>query len=215
MNWKYNEGIPYLFLGELVKEKFDYSTWNGGTSRVALQQLVWNVASKATPIKDNITNTWGDTYYQRWDCEKTYPFSEQEVNSNVEILSFMLESHTNLDGRSDINRGVHNLLNTRPSNTVFNDVYSQKDNFFTYQILDEKFSSQEFNADIVWSLTKNNLDDIDKWTCLLSTNEMSLDGRYGNVRKILNVNDVLIAFQDTGITQIRYNETAAVTTSTL
>lgn len=213
LTWRYKGETPYLFLGELVKKVFDYDTWNGGTNEQALEQLVWNVASHVTPIDEHVTKAWGDTYYQRWDCEKTYPFTEQDVNSNVEILSFMLESHVNLDGRCDVNRGLHNLLNTRPHNTIFNNVYSQEDNFFTYQVLDEKFSKSHFEADIVWSLTKNNMDEIDKWTCLLASNEMSLDGRYGTVRKVLNVNDVLVTFQDTGIANIRYNETAALNTT--
>lgn len=213
LTWRYRGDVPYLFLGELVKRVFDYDTWNGGTEEQALEQLVWNVASNVTPLGEHITKSWGDTYYQRWDCEKTYPFTEEDVNSNVEILSFMLESHQNLDGRCDVNRGIHNLLNVRPHNTIFNNVYSQEDNFFTYQVLDEKFSKNHFEADIVWSLTKNNMDDIDKWTCLLASNEMSLDGRYGTVRKVLNVNDVLVTFQDTGIAQVRYNETAALNTT--
>lgn len=213
LTWRFKGETPYLFLGELVKRVFDYDTWNGGTEEQALEQLIWNVASNVTPLGEHITKSWGDTYYQRWDCEKTYPFTEEDVNSNVEILSFMLESHQNLDGRCDVNRGIHNLLNVRPHNTIFNNVYSQEDNFFTYQVLDEKFSKNHFEADIVWSLTKNNMDDIDKWTCLLASNEMSLDGRYGTVRKVLNVNDVLVTFQDTGIAQVRYNETAALNTT--
>ena len=213
LNWDYKAETPYLFLGELIRKSFDYDDWNGGISDNALEQLVWNVASFATPMDQMLTQSWGDTYYQRWDCEKTYPFTEEDVNSNVEVLSFMLESHKNLDGRCDVNRGIHNLVNVRPSNTIYNEVYSQKDNFFTYQVLDEKFSKSHFEADVIWSLTKNNMDDIDKWTCLLASNEMSLDGRYGTVRKILNVNDVLIAFQDTAIANIKYNETAALNTT--
>jgi hypothetical protein len=43
----------------------------------------------------------------------------------------MIESHTNLDGRSDVNRGDTNLINLRPSNSnIINNVYSQQDNFF-------------------------------------------------------------------------------------
>lgn len=214
LSWEYNSSTPYLFMGELVKKEFDYNTWNGGVSQHALEQLTWNVASKATPIEKHLNISWGDTYYQRWDCEKTYPFTEEDTNSNVEVLSFMLESHTNLDGRSDVNRGIHNLSNVRPSNTIYTDVYSQKDNFFTYQVLNDKFTTKEhFEADVVWSLTKSNMDDIDKWTCLVSTNEMPLDGRYGTIRKILNVNDSLIVFQDRGMSQIKYNETAALNTS--
>jgi len=205
--------VPYMFMGELVKKVFDYGTWMGGTGNYGLQQLVWNVASKAAPVGTFLKQSWGDTFYQRWDCQKTYPYTEDDKNSIVDVLSFMLESHDNLDGRCDINRGLNNLLNLRPMNTIFNRNYSQKDNFFTYKVLDEKFSKKHFEADVLWSLTKNNVDDIDRWTCLVSTNEMSLDGRYGTVRKILNVNDVLVAFQDSAITDIRYNENAALATT--
>lgn len=213
LNWDVDSSIPYLFLGELIKKDFLYSTWNGGHSKEALQQLNWNVASKVTPIDKDIEQSWGDTFYQRWDCEKTYPFTEDDKNSNVEILSFMVESHTNLDGRCDVNRGINNLLNTRPSNTLFNPVYSQKDNFFSYQTLDDRFEVNHFKSDIVWSLSKINVDTIDKWTNLLATNEMSLDGRYGTVRKILNVNDNLITFQDSAISSIKFNESSALTTT--
>jgi len=106
----------------------------------------------------------------------------------------MLESHKNLDGRCDVNRGTNNLINLRPTNTMFNQVYSQLNNFFNYHVLDDYLSKTRFEADVVWSLSKTNLDIIDKWTSLVATNEMSLDGRYGTIRKILNVNDVLIAF---------------------
>ena len=124
LDWEQNS--LYLFLGELVKEQFDYNTWYGGNTEYALEQLNWNVCSTYTSIDIPIDKTWGDTFYQRWECLKTYPFSEQEVNSNVEILSFMLESHMNLDGRSDVNRGTYNLVNNRPSNTnIFNTSYNQ------------------------------------------------------------------------------------------
>lgn len=213
LDWDVDSSIQYLFLGELVKKAFDYDTWNGGTSDIALTDLNWIVASGNTPISQNVKASWGDTFYQRWDCEKTYPFTEAEKNSNVEVLSFMLESHSNLDGRCDVNRGINNLINLRPANTIYNNAYNQQDNFFNYQVLDEKFERNRFEADVVWSLTKNSLDVIDKWTCLLATNEMSLDGRYGTLRKILNVNDNLVGFQDTGMAQIKYNESAALSTT--
>lgn len=210
--WRNTTSSPYLFIGELVKKVFDYNTWNGGFSSNALNLLNWNIASEVTPILNNITTTWGDTYYQRWDCQKTYPFTEEDTNSNVEILSCMLETHDNIDGRCDVNRGIFNLLNTRPYNTIYNDVYSQNDNIFSYKTLETTFDKKHFEADIVWSLTKNNLNIIDKWTNLVSTNQMSLDGRYGTIRKILNVNDVLVAFQDSGMATIKYNESVALNT---
>ena len=212
LNWE-TDGYPYLFMGELVKKVFDYNTWMGGTDEYALEQLHWNVASPVTSTNKNILSSWGDTYYQRWDCEKTYPFTEEDKNSIVEVLSFMLESHKNLDGRSDINRGLANLLNLRPSNTMFNPAYEQEDNFFSYSILDDKFKKNIFETDIAWSLTKNNMSDVDSWTSLVAVNQMSLDGRFGTVRKILNVSDTLIAFQDSGMSVIKYNEETALQTS--
>ena len=209
----WQEPSSYLFLGELVRKDFDYNSWYNGNTDYALQQLTWNVCSAITPISDNIENTWGDTYYQRWECLKTYPYTEQEVNSNVEVLSFMLESHTNLDGRSDINRGVNNLLNLRPSNTnLFNPVYNQQDNFFSYKILDEKFDKNIFENQVVWSLSKSNLDNIDKWTDIHAVNNLQLDGKLGSINKIINMNDTLLAFQDNGISTIDYNLKSALTT---
>lgn len=214
LNWQEVGATPYLFLGELVKKVFDYNTWLGGTQEQGLKQVTWNVASRVTPVTtDLIKYTWGDTFYQRWDCQKTFPFTEEDKNSVVDVLSFMLESHKNLDGRCDVNRGISNLLNIRPSNTMFNQAYNQKDNFFSYQLLDKKFDKTHFEADVLWSLRKYNNDDIDKWTSLVASNEMSLDGRYGTIRKILNLNDTLLAFQDQAITTIKYNEQVALATT--
>jgi hypothetical protein len=182
-------------MGELVKKEFDYSTWLGGTSKFALQQLNWNVCSKATSINNSIENTWGDTYYQRWDCLKTYPTSEEDKNSIVDVLSFMVETHINLDGRCDVNRGVNNLINARPTNfNLLNTAYNQLDNFFAYKITDDKFDDNAYENQVVWSLTKVPMDDIDKWTCLNAVNYLNLNGTYGKLNKILNVNDVLVAF---------------------
>lgn len=211
LNWE--ESYPYLFLGEIVKKDFNYNEWYNGISDYALQQINWNVCSGITEKQENIDTTWGDTYYQRWDCLKTYPYTEQEVNSNVEVLSFMIESHTNLDGRSDVNRGDTNLINLRPSNSnIINNVYSQQDNFFQYKVLDEKFSKNEFGNQVVWSLSKNNLDNIDKWTSVSAVNTLQLDGKLGKINKVINVNNTLLAFQDKGISTIDYNLQAALTT---
>lgn len=214
LNW--NEENPYLFIGELVKQYVDYNTWLGGTTQQALQQLSWNTCSLATQVHSDtiqILKTWGDTYYQRWDCMKTFPTTEEDKNSIVDILSFMVESHQNLDGRCDVNRGITNLVNARPTNfNLFNDVYNQTDNLFQYKILDTKFEDNTQENQVVWSLTKNILDNIDKWTQINTVNYLNLNGTYGRLRKIINVNDVLLAFQDTGISTINYNQKAAMST---
>lgn len=215
LSW--NQEYPYLFMGELVKTNFDYNNWYGGRTAEALKQIKWNVASSIT-LKNSqgglsISNTWGDTYYQRWDCLKTYPKTEQDKNSIVDILSFMVETHKNLDGRSDINRGTSNILNARPSNfNLFNDVYSQQDNFFQYKILDDKFNQKTYPNQIIWSLTKTPMSDIDQWLNISGVNYLNLDGVQGKLNKIINYNDSLLAFQDSAISTIDFNVRAALST---
>ena len=50
--------------------------------------------------------------------------SFNEINSDVDILSFMVETHKNIDGRCDVNRGISNILNDRPTNfNIMNSAY--------------------------------------------------------------------------------------------
>jgi hypothetical protein len=78
-----------------------------------------------------VHETEGDTYYQRWDCLKTYPTTtEDETNKVVDITSFMVESHKNLDERTDSNRDLYNIM-SRPENfNLFNSVYDTAPNIF-------------------------------------------------------------------------------------
>ena len=223
------------WLGGISQQALEQLTWNVCSGNVklildtnidfgdqvmplSLEPQLDNIEGglEGNPIEINkisITKTWGDTYYQRWDCMKTFPTTEEDKNSVVDILSFMVESHQNLDGRCDVNRGIINLVNARPTNfNLFNDAYNQTDNLFQYKILDTKFEDNTQENQVVWSLTKNILDDIDKWTQISTVNYLNLNGTYGRLRKIINVNDVLLAFQDTGISTINYNQKAAMST---
>ena len=105
------------------------------------------------------------------------------------------------------------MLNARPTNfNIFNDVYNQEDNIFTYYILDEKFNVNKFENQIAWSLTKTPNDDVDSWTNTTLSSILNLDGSYGKITKLLNVNDNIIAFQDRAISTILYNERVQLST---
>lgn len=208
------DGQPYLFIGELVKK--DYN-WKEIPSDYELKQINWNVCSFVTPINNNAVKlkTWGDTYYQRWDCLKTYPTSEEEINSNVDILSFMVETHKNIDGRCDVNRGISNILNDRPTNfNIMNSAYDQQDNYFQYKILDQDKNLNKYPTQIVWSLTKTPMEDVDSWTSINAANFLNLNGSFGKVNKIINKNDTLLTFQDKGISTINFNEKTAIASTT-
>ena len=61
------------------------------------------------------------------------------------MVSFYCETHINIDGRYDRNRGnVTNLAITPSIFNLYNPIYSQSNNYFTYQYLNEISSLNDF-----------------------------------------------------------------------
>jgi hypothetical protein len=154
---------PYLMMAELYSD-IPYSELYGGYTEKAIKKLTWFPVSGTYPIGMSIDKTFGDTYYQRWDCLKTYPSTEEDVNQNVDITSFMVESHINLDNRTDKNRGKFNIM-TRPTNfNLFNNVYNNNNDIFVYQTKISDFVTNCYPNQFVWTLNKNYMGDVDSWT---------------------------------------------------
>lgn len=204
---------PYMFIGELVRNnvlnKF------GGDSQEALKQNLWLPACEPVGIDDisnnddiiSIPYEFGDTWYSRYDCLKTYPFTKEDENQIVEIGSFMCETRVNIDGRYDKNRGQASNLNMSPQNfNLINEVYSQKDNFFNYRMLDEDFYKQKkFSNQVTWSKQKNAGEFIDTWTNMTLANTLDMNGEFGGVTAIKIWNEDLLCFQDKAFSQILFN----------
>lgn len=211
----FNSNYPYLYLGEVYKKNFNYPDVYK-SDEASLSNINWLICSNNYNIGEDVDLTWGDTYYQRWDCLKTYPYSEDAVNSVVDILSFMVETHINLDGRYDNNRGTHNILNARPSTwNLINRAYTQNNNVLTYKTFEKDVEERnKFENQIVWSQNKLNTSNVDNWTGINLISSMNLNGSLGKITKLLNVNDSLFAFQDKGISVINYNNNTALTTTT-
>ena len=149
----------YLWLGELYKDgdsTYQNNDWQDYKDRT------WLPCGKIYDLNDNINEhvmwTEGDTFFQRYDCLKTYPYSNEDYQSVVEIASFMVETHVNLDGRYDQNRGLTENSHVNPANfNLINPVYSQANNFFQYNVLDkEDFKTTDFPTRFTWSLNKIN-----------------------------------------------------------
>ncbi len=155
---------------------------------------------------------YGDTYYQRYDCLKTYAYTPEDINQIVEIGSFMLETRVNIDGRYDRNRGQMNNLNMSPQNfNLLNPVYSQQDNFFQYRIMDSStFEQNRYPNQLTWSKTKISGTDTDLWTNVTLASVLELDGSNGELNSLQRFNNQLVAFQDTGISHILYNENVQI-----
>lgn len=207
--------LDYLWLAELYKD-VDNTTRFGGKSETALQQNNWQIAGEPQKISkenDKTTIVWtvGDTYYQRYDCLKTYPFTFEDENQNIEILSFMCETHVNIDGRYDKNRGQTDNTSMNPTNfNLINPVYNQQDNYFISKKSQEYL---EFPNQITWSKTKTSGSDVDLWTNITLANTLELDGDKGSISKLDKLNDQLLCFQDNGLSHILYNERVQISTA--
>lgn len=204
--------VGYLWLGELYRNS---TPTFGGDTPEALLNNKWEVAGKALDLSkgNSVTINWteGDTYYQRYDCLKTCPLSPEDKNGIVDILSFMCETRVNIDGRYDNNRGVLNTEITSENFNLINPVYSQRNNFFTYRVADEhRDTINKYPNVITWSGVKTYGEEVDTWANVTLTSTLELDGNKGEVTALRRFNDNIIAFQDTGISQILYNENVQI-----
>ena len=214
------ENSAFLPIVEL-RRPYDVNTMFGGQTDYALQQNHWLPAGEPLSIQDvdqglrHLEWVYGDTWYQRYDCLKTYPYSESDTNQLVELLSFMVETHVNLEGRYDKNRGQLSNLTVSPSNfNRLNEVYSQHDNFFNYQILPENYyETTHFGNQFVWSLEKHPAEQVDNWTNVNLGSSYNLGGTLGDIVKIVCHNEQLYAFQKNGIARILFNSRVQIPTS--
>lgn len=218
-----SDKFNFLWLGELYK---DVDNRFGGTSKEALLANNWLVAGEAKYLKDEydandpnhqnhgVRLVWedGDTFYQRYDCLKTYAFTKEDPNQIVEILSFMCETHVNIDGRYDKLRGqAENHVMDPTVFNLINGVYSQQDNFFTGKKIDtEDIKTFNYPNQIAFTMRKTPGEDVDMWTHIAMGSTVDLDGDKGRISKLARLNNQIISFQDTGLSQILYNENVQI-----
>ena len=208
-----NHVLPIVELYRAYNE----DTMFGGTTQDALKANMWVPAGEPIPVtsSDALVFEYGDTWFSRYDCLKTYPFTAEDPNKLVEIGSFMLETRVNIDGRYDRNRGQVNNTNMSPTNfNLLNLVYSQKDNFFNYRILDDSYYKlSNFPNQITWSTEKLQGSNIDPWTTVTLASTHDMDGSKGKIRSLDVWGDSIYCFQDSGICNILFNSRVQVQAS--
>ena len=212
----------YYLLGEIYYDFDDPTvtdTRYGGTSEAAIESNRFVAAGPEAILSNNVSQliygNRGDTYFQRWDCLKTKPIAaEGALNGVIDIASVMLETHINIDGRTDRQRGTKYLasINTAQWGTL-NRVYSQSDNYFVRQVLDEDFDLDAYRSSVSWTLQKADSADIDEWTHVTLSTHLKLDGDKGICRAIRRIQNSLIAFQDRGISEILFNSRTQLSTT--
>lgn len=193
----------------------------GGLSEDALRSRTWIPAGE--PIRlDTLANnsykinfTRGDTWFQRYDCLKTYAFTNEDQNQIIDIVSFFVESRINLDGRYDRNRGQVNNTYMNPANfNRLNNVYSQRDNFFNYTILEDQFyEAVDYPNQITWGNEKIPGSDVDQWTKVNLAATYNMDGDKGQIRALYNWNNTIFCLQDKGFSTLSFNARVQIETS--
>lgn len=212
----------WLWLGELYNDNVQNRF--GGQTEEAFENNVWlpcgdpiSLVDANNGVKSSIILRWeeGDTYFQRYDHIKTYPFTLEDQNAVTDIVSFMCETRVNIDGRYDRNRGQTSNFSITPGNfNLMNDVYSQPNNFFNYRTINpNKLNLDNFHNSITWTKTKTAGELIDTWTNITLASTLDLDGDKGNVRALRRLNNNILAFQDRSISQILYNENMQISST--
>ena len=207
----------YYYLADLCVQDPDTSPYelSNGNKDIISQYSFIPAGEAIELIGDTISlrGNHGDTYYQRWDCLKTFPYSTDDKNQYVDITSFFVESRINLDGRYDKQRGLKYNLGVLNTNfNLINKSYTQRNNFFNYrQIEDEGVNN--FPNQITISKTKVLGEDIDSWTNITLASVFDLDGDKGKLNAIRKINNDLYCFQDNGISRLLYNSRVQVNTS--
>lgn len=211
--------LPTLFIAEIIRPDQPKDLFGGNTME-SIERNVWIPANTATKLINtkggiSVEYVYGDTWYQRYDCLKTYPFTHEDENQVVEIASFMCETRTNIDGRYDKNRGQLSNLNANPQNfNLWNSVYNQKDNFFKYRILDLDFYKlNRFPNVITWTKEKSNGSKIDAWTNVTMASTLDLDGDKGEITSLNTFGNEIFCFQEKGLSNIIFNAREQVSTA--
>lgn len=196
---------------------------------ISLQNNVWIPCGNKVILPQESTTVdvicdRGDTYLQRYDLLKTSPILEEsspgiftvsslDYQLNSTVVSFLVESPINLDGRSDKDRYNTKVLNAT-SNTYnkINTVYSQTDNLFSGRTLNyEEFNIDKFINTFTWSKPKLLGESVDSYTGLDLINIYDCDGKLGKITGFKPLGMYLIGFQENGIFNILHNVRTAIT----
>lgn len=211
----------YVYIGEIYSDLDDNDQIRyGGTSDAAIQNNRFLIAGPQYIIanmtgngNDVLVANQADTYIQRWDCLKTKPLSTGSMNNVIDITSVMLETHVNIDGRTDLQRGTRYIASIDSEKWgSLNPVYSQNNNFITQRDLDEDFNLDAYRSSITWTLEKHDSADVDEWTHITLASTLKLDGDKGWCRALRRMGNSIIAFQDRGISEILFNSRTQLST---
>lgn len=195
----------YLNIVELKKKAFNKYGGSFEDAKLINKFIPCGNKVKLNTNSLKIIADQGDTYLRKYDIMKAYQTSDKTPTSS--ITSVYLESFINVDGRYDRNRYTidGSPLTTKNFN-LFNNVYNQPNNYFTYFVTDRGIlTNTKFPSRVVWSLEKQFNTEVDSWTNISMASFLDVDGSNGPVNYITNFNGDLIYLQDSAIGTIFFN----------
>lgn len=214
----YTADTPIFYVGELYRDQTGNTSRFGGSSASDLLNNVWMRCGEAKVLSGSVTLNYkeGDTYFTRYDCLKTYPYADNDINSIVEILSTTLETRVNLDARYDNTRALvdNTLVNPTNTNLVNRAGMEQKNNFFTFGTLD--YGREDIDLlpnTIAISREKVLGASVDVWGQINLTSTLDLDGVYGEISALRTFNNDVYAFQTDAFGQVLFNSRVQIPTS--
>lgn len=224
----------YFWIVDLVRDlhSSNYSIQYGGQEFIngnwiateeSLKSNIWIPCGQSLKLSDIINNgftdlieiTEGNTFIQRYDVLRTTPRSSDSWQKNSNVLSFICESYSNLDGRYDKHRYESNSkYSTFETYGKYNDVYSQSNNYFKYQSLDHDLLDSD-NMPSAFAITneKSPGAKIDEWTSIQLGTTYFVDGTKGKISKLFTSGENILGFQNKGLFKIFFNSRVQVNTS--
>lgn len=203
-----------LYVAELYQDLNALDIY-GQTDEETLSKHTWVPISAWVPLqKDTIMVGYGDAFIGRWECLKSHAFSEDDMQSYIDITSLIIESDTNLESRYDNYKGITAASTVSASKfNLFNPVYDQKDNLFSYRSFTEWESISNFQNQICWSEVKTLGEEMDTWCQINVGNNIDLQGEYGKLRGLVNSNNSIYCFQDNAVYRLNYNTRVTISPS--
>lgn len=217
----------------------DYSTANPYTyENISCEHWNWKMCGPTYNFDsfEDTTSRWpsidykeGDTYFQRYNCMKTFAKEVEETgdkcyNNVSETASVMIETYLNIDGLYWEYPSTTGFLESNLINPTFNNqsqinrVYSiQNDICDTFKQIDPMYYNSElthYPTEILWSAQKQDGETTDSWGIIPATNKMLVSGEMGSINKLLSFNDKVFCFQDHGLSVLNYNPQVISPTNT-
>lgn len=203
-----------IYIAELYQD-LSIEEIYGDTTEENLSKYKWVPIGEWVELKENnILKGYGDTFIGRWDCLKTYSFTEEDAQSCVDVTSFIVESDINLESRYDNYKGIQDATMINPTNfNLYNPVYNQKDNLFQYEYLKESELLQNFQNQVCWSEVKTLGEELDTWSHINVGNNIDFNGEYGVLTAGINLYNNLYFFQNNAIYKLNYNTRVSISPS--